>query len=85
MLDNLRDDANASPFFDNDDELPDFLGEDEEEQQAVAKPQSDPFAFLKPVMVLTPVQRFVLAALLFMVVCIIGAMFLLVTGKFSVF
>jgi hypothetical protein len=84
MLDNLRDDANASPFFDDDDELPDFLDEEEEKQQA-AKPQGDSLAFLKPIMVLTPVQRFILAALLFMTVCIIGSMFLLVTGKFSVF
>jgi len=82
MLDNLRDDANASPFFE-DDELPDFL-EDEEREEA-PKPKTDPFAFLKPVMVLTPVQRFVIAALLFMAVCIIGSMFLLVTGRFSVF
>ncbi len=83
MLDNLRDDANSSPFFDEDEELPDFLEEDDEE--SLAKPQSDPFAFLKPIMVLTPVQRFVLAALLFMAVCIIGSMFLMVTGKFFIF
>lgn len=84
MLDNLRDDAYESPFFDEDDELPDFLEDDEEGQEA-RKPQSDPFAFLQPLMVLTPVQRFVIAALLFMAVCIIGSMFLLVMGKFAVF
>ena len=86
MLDNLRDDANASPFFEDDDELPDFLEDDEEEEEpAFSKSPGDPFAFLKPVMVLTPVQRFILAALLFMTVCIIGSMFLLVFGKFAVF
>lgn len=82
MLDNLRDDANASPFFD-DDELPDFL--EEEEKPEARKTKTDAFAFLKPVMALTPIQRFVIAALLFMTVCIIGSMFLLVTGRFSVF
>lgn len=84
MLDNLRDDANASPFFDDDDELPDFFDEEEGEPR-VSQAQGDLFAFLKPIMVLTPVQRFVLAALLFMAVCIIGSMFLMVTGKFAVF
>ena len=83
MLDNLRDDADSSPFFDDDDELPDFLEDDEQEESA--KPATDSLAFLKPIMVLTPVQRFILVALLFMTVCIIGSMFLLVTGKFSVF
>ena len=83
MLDNLRDDANSSPFFDDDDELPDFL--DEEEEEEAPQPQADTFAFLKPLMVLTPVQRFVLAALLFMTVCIIGSMAMLVTGNFAVF
>ena len=82
MLDNLRDDASSS-YFDDDDELPDFL--DEEEEAPAAKSQGDSLAFLKPVMVLTPVQRLILAALLFMTVCIIGSMFLLVTGRFSIF
>lgn len=81
MLDNLRDDANASPFFD-DDEVPDFL---EEEELKTAKPKSASVAFLKPILKLTPMQRFIIAALLFMTVCVIGAMFLLVTGRFSVF
>ena len=82
MFDNLRDDANSS-FFEDDEELPSFL-EDEEEERAT-KAQGDSLAFLKPIMAFTPVQRFILAALLFMTVCIIGSMFLLVAGKFSVF
>ncbi len=82
MLDNLRDDANASPLFD-DEELPDFL--EEEEKAEAPRSTADPFAFLKPIMALTPMQRFIIATLLFMTVCIIGSMALLVTGKFSVF
>jgi len=82
MLDNLRDDANTSSFFD-DDELPDFL--EEEEKQKAQNSNTDAFNFLKPVIALTPIQRFVIAALLFMTVCVLGLMFLLVTGRFSVF
>ena len=81
MLDNLRDDADASPYFE-DEEIPDFL-EDEEEKEI--KPKSDPFAFLKPVLDLTPLQRFIIAVLLFMAVCLIGSMVLLVFGRFSIF
>jgi len=81
MLDNLRDDANSSPYFDDtDDELPDFLDDEEE-----IKPQTDSFAFLKPVLDLTPVQRFIIALLLFMAVCLIGSMALLVFGRFAIF
>ena len=82
MLDNLRDDANSSPYFDDDEELPDFL--EEEEEEAPPPPAAESLAFLKPIMALSPVQRFVLAALLFMMVCIIGSMFLIVFGKFAV-
>ncbi len=81
MLDNLRDDADASSHFE-DEEIPDFL-EDEEEKEI--KPKSDPFAFLKPVLDLTPLQRFIIAVLLFMAVCLIGSMVLLVFGRFSIF
>jgi len=82
MLDNLRDDADSSSLFD-DEELPDFLeGEEEEEEK---EPKTDSFAFLKPVTDLTPVQRFIIAAMLFMTICLIGSMFLLVTGRFSIF
>ncbi len=82
MLDNLRDDAAASPFFDDDDELPDFL---EEEEVAKKQPKSDPFSFAKPILDLTPVQRFIIAAMLFTMVCLIGSMFLVVTGRFAIF
>ncbi len=83
MLDNLRDDADGSSYLDDpDDELPDFLEEEEEE---VIRPQTDSFAFLKPVLDLTPVQRFIIVVMLFMAVCLIGSMALLVFGRFSIF
>jgi hypothetical protein len=80
MLDNLREDAEASPYFEED-EIPDFL-EDEEEE---SKPKKDTFAFLKPITSMTSMQRFLIVALLFMAVCLIGSMCLLVTGSLSLF
>ena len=83
MLDNLREDANESSYFDEpDEELPDFF---EDEEEKVEKPKSDSFAFLKPILDLTPMQRFIIVALLFMAVCLIGSMALLVSGRFSIF
>ena len=81
MLDNLREDVNSSPFFD-DEELPDFLEDVVEEKKG---PKADTFAFLKPIIDLTPVQRFIISTMLFMAVCLIGSMFLLVIGRFSLF
>ena len=83
MLDNLREDADGSAFFDEpEDELPDFF---EDEEEKVEKSKSDSFAFLKPILDLTPMQRFIIMALLFMAVCLIGSMALLVSGRFSIF
>ena len=81
MLDNLRDDADSSPYFDDDDEIPDFL---EEEGKEEIKPKSDPFAFLLPIRKMTSGQRFIIVALIFMAVCLIGSMCLLVTGSFAI-
>ena len=84
MLDNLREDADESSYFDDpEDELPDFFEDEKEKEEK--KPKTDSFAFLKPVLALTPVQRFIIAALLFMTICLIGSMALLVTGRFSFF
>lgn len=76
MLDNLREDANASSLFEDDEsELPDFL-EDIEDEEASGSASSN------PIMLLTPLQRFILVALFFSAVCLIGSMALLVLGKF---
>ena len=83
MLDNLRDDADGSSYFDDPDEELQDLFEGEEEK--VEKTKSDSFAFLKPILDLTPMQRFIIVALLFMAVCLIGSMALLVSGRFSIF
>ena len=75
MLDNLREDAD-SPFFDDDNELPDFLGDLDDDEPGGSSGSS-------PIMSLTPLQRFILAALLFAAVSLIGSMVLLVLGKFA--
>jgi hypothetical protein len=72
MLDNLRDDASQSPLFTEEEPLP---------------PQKRPLLtgpgpnFLG----MTAVQRFVLALMLFLMVCVMGTFFLMLTGKISPF
>lgn len=78
MLDNLREDAEMG--YEEEDELLDFLDEVEEEEET----DVDPFAFLSPITNMTPVQRFIIAALIFLMVCLIGSMVLLVTGKLAI-
>ena len=73
MLDNLRDSASSSPFFEQEEELPDFL----EETPAPKKPKKSSKNFLG----LTPPQRFVLSTMLFITVCILGALLLMVLGR----
>jgi hypothetical protein len=73
MFDNLREDAASNQFY-------------EEEQSATLPPvaSSEPF-FAEPgsrrILGMTAVQRFVIAFMMFMAVCLIGGMALLVTGK----
>jgi hypothetical protein len=72
MLDNLRDQAASSPFFQE--ETP---PEPPPEQMVEPpKPKSDRLFGM------TAVQRFVIVLMLFFAVCLIGAMFMLITGKF---
>lgn len=74
MLDNLRDEANSKPFF------------EDEEQPAETGPviMSEPprsGRFLG----MTPMQRFVIAILMMVMVCVLGMMCLLITGKIGVY
>lgn len=39
----------------------------------------------EPILGMTPVQRFIIATMLLMTVCILGSMFMLVTEKFALF
>jgi hypothetical protein len=69
MFDDLRERANESDYFSE--EEPTFEYKDEE-----ASSQSQQL-FLG----MTPIQRFVIAVMVFMMVCMMGTFFLLVTEK----
>ena len=77
MLDNLRNQG-STPFF-----------QDEEENEIKPKPDSkqkfrdfqNSRIFKMTIPGLTPLQQFILVLLLFMVIGLLGTMFLLVTGK----
>lgn len=76
MFDNLREQANASPFYEEEAKF--------QEAAAVgnAPPPRPPDSRL---LGMTPQQRFILAALLMVTVCILGTMCLLITGKIGLF
>jgi hypothetical protein len=74
MFDNLREDAASSPFY-----------EEEEAAKFLPAAGTKPF-FAMPgssrrILGMTGAQRFVIAFLFFMAVCLVGGMALLVTGK----
>ncbi len=75
MFDNLREDANSSPYF-----------EDRAKLQPGAETSSDLIA-RKPrkFLGMTPVQRFIVTVMLLIVVCNLGLMFLLITGRIGLF
>lgn len=75
MFDNLREDASSSSYF-----------EDEAKFLPAAGTIADPAVrrssrFLG----MTPVQRFFIAMLMTLAVCVLGTMCLLVTGRISLF
>ena len=71
MLDNLRESANQSPFFQENQTPP------EQKTPQGRRRASTPGTFLG----LTPVQRFILALMLFMMVCVLGSFLLIATEK----
>ncbi|MGE5249931.1 MAG: hypothetical protein ACM3QS_06910 [Bacteroidota bacterium] len=75
MLDNLRDDASSSPFFEDDNPSPELNFE------AVPPPRVRRGRFLG----MTPFQRFIIAVMLMLMVCLVGAMLLLVTGRMGLY
>ncbi len=73
MFDNLREDAESSPFY-------------EEEGSVKFQPATGTESFFAPassrrILGMTAMQRFVVIFMLFLAVCLIGGMALLVTGK----
>ncbi|MBI5841602.1 MAG: hypothetical protein HZB19_16040 [Chloroflexi bacterium] len=74
MFDNLREEANASPFF-----------EDEAKFQPAAGTTADPAMRKTKFLGMTPIQRFVIAVMMMIAVCTLGMMCLLITGKIGLF
>lgn len=72
MLDNLRDQAAASPLF------------EEEEAPALDQVQL-PRRRARPFLGLSPQQRFLLSAMLLILICALGVMGLIVTGRIAPF
>ncbi len=71
MFDNLREQANAAPFYEN-----------EAQFQSVEEPASAATGGGQGRLLgMSPIQRFIISVMLMIMVCTIGAMFLLVTGK----
>jgi len=70
MIDNLRESASQSPFF-QDKQPP----QPEKPVPPPNQPTSGNFLGM------TPVQRFVIVLMLFMMVCVFGSFILLATGK----
>ena len=82
MLDNLRDEANSQTFFQDDE------GDGKSPKKRPDLPDSRPLPrsggggrFLG----MTPVQRFILAFMLMMIVCVLGLMLLLISGSIGVY
>jgi len=71
MLDHLREQASTTPF------VPDEETPPEEKPKKFDEPRPARSNFLG----MNAQQRFILTLLLFMVVCLLGIMFLLIAGK----
>jgi len=74
MFDNLREQANSSPFYEEEAQFQEAAG------TAAAPPRRTSGARL---LGMTAPQRFFIAVMLMLTVCIVGALCLAVTGKFG--
>jgi hypothetical protein len=74
MFDNLRDDANSSPFYE-DDKAKSAAGT----IAPTARQKSTKFLGM------TAQQRFIIAFMMMIAVCVLGVMLLLITGRFGLF
>lgn len=72
MLDNLRDQASSSPFFQEEEPI--------EEKKVDAPP---PRKNIDQITGMTAKQRFIISIMLLLVVCVLGVLIMMVTGKFA--
>ena len=75
MFDNLRDQSNSSPFYE----------EEAKFQQAGGTGAPPLRGNSNRLLGMTGPQRFVLSVMLMLMVCMMGAMALLITGKFVIY
>ncbi|MBI3172943.1 MAG: hypothetical protein HYZ25_04440 [Chloroflexi bacterium] len=81
MFDNLRDDSESKPFFqDESGESPSSLRASLPEPRRASSSSSG-----GRILGMTAIQRFVLSVMLLVMVCVLGMMFLLITGKIGIF
>jgi hypothetical protein len=84
MIDDLREQADDSPEFDDDDESLSFddFGDFEYELEEEGPPAKRSFSGVKGRSIgLTPPQRFLLASIMLLLSCILSTFCLLVSGK----
>jgi hypothetical protein len=82
MLDNLRDEANSQPFFQDDE------ADGKPPKKRPNLPDSRPMPRSRGggrFLGMTPVQRFILSFMLLVMVCVLGVMFLLISGSIGVY
>jgi hypothetical protein len=76
MFDNLRDESSSSPFYDDDKaQIQTAVG------AALPNARSRSTRFLG----MTAQQRFIIAVMLMIAVCVLGMMCMLITGKFGLY
>ncbi len=77
MFDNLREQANSTPFYEDEDQFRDLDEYDSSPPppRKASRPTNGHFLGM------APWQRFIIAFMLLITVCIMGVMFLLVTGR----
>jgi hypothetical protein len=76
MFDNLREQANSTPFYEDEAQF--------REAEGISVPPP-PKAWGGRFLGMTPPQRFIVAVMFLVSVCVLGAMLLLLTGRISLF
>jgi hypothetical protein len=77
MWEEFREEEQQAPYFQDD------TPEVAEESAKPAPKSKGPFQ--EPILGMTPVQRFLIAVMLFVTVCLLGTMFMIITEKFMLF
>lgn len=79
MFDNLREQADSTPFYEDEAKFEEAEGLREAPRAGRASNGNGHFLGM------SPLQRFIIALMLLITVCVLGSMFLLMTGRVSLF